>query len=104
VSLGRRTLVMFFVVSLSLITIGFELYYFTQTFGGASKGTAWINGTEVSNIMIASHPFTLRPYLDLGLRVLGSGTVIFVATLFESLPGKRRTSILAKICRRLKIR
>jgi len=104
VSLGRRTLIMFFVVSLFFIAIGLELYFFTQTVNGASIGTAWINGTKVSNIWMASPPFVFRPYLDLGFRLFGFGTVILVATFFESLVGKRPTSVVAKIHRRLKLR
>jgi len=103
VGLGRRTSIMFFVSSLSLIIIGLELYFFTQTVNGSGPGIEWINGIK-SNVWIASPPFVIRPYVDLGLALVYSGTVILVATLFESLVRKSAASVVAKINRRLKLR
>ena len=95
-SLGRRTLIVFFIVSLAFITIGLELYFFTETVGGAGPGTAWINGIKVTGIWVAGPPFIIHPYSDLGLRLVDSGTVVLVATFFESLVGMKTARALKK--------
>ena len=68
--LGMKTSILLLVMSLSLIAIGVGLCLFAQTTGPAQ---VWF-GYVIS-------PMKIRPYLDLGLRLIGSGTVSLIATL-----------------------
>jgi hypothetical protein len=85
-------------VGFSLIVVGVELYYYTEYLGSGAwpDGTAWINGRNVT-IWVAGFAFPIQPYSGWGLRGIGCGTVIVIATLLESLVGKRTKSIVGKI-------
>jgi hypothetical protein len=74
---------MLLVMSLSFIVIGVGLFLVAQIIGTAQ---VWF-GSVI-------RPMEIRPYLDLGLRLIGSGTVALIATFSEILwEGKRRPHV-----------
>ena len=80
----NRIIVMYFFASLSFLVVGLYLRSVTQTLGGAFQGS--------SGIFIASPPFVVHPYVDLGLRLFGFGIFLVVATFYQSLVGERKAS------------
>ena len=80
-SLGIKTSIMLLAMSLSFIAIGVGLCLVTQTLGAVRE----------SGAPLGLRPIVIRPYLDLGLRLIGSGTVALIATFSEILwEGERR--------------
>jgi hypothetical protein len=70
--LGIKTSFMLLVMSLCFIALGVSLCLVAQRTSGIY---------EISDgSFIASGPIVIRPYLELGLRLIGSGTIALIAT------------------------
>jgi len=85
--LGLKTSIMLLVVSLSLMVIGVGLCLLSQR-----------KLEEIIQVWFGSiiPPTLIRPYLDLGLRLIGSGTIALIATFLVMLRKPRNVNALSK--------
>jgi hypothetical protein len=72
---------MYFFASLSFLVVGLSLCLFTQT---------QTRGIEGWGLPAYFFSWTTHPYEDLGLRLLGFGTFLVVATFYQSLGRQKR--------------